>query len=84
MADGDLVNYERKGRIAYITLSRPDKLNAFNDESVLALRDRLWEFDRDEEAWVAVLRAPIKTGNGVRMGGLVGHGQTACFRRAVG
>jgi hypothetical protein len=29
-------------------------------------------------------RAPIKTGNGVRMGGLVGHGQTACSRRAVG
>jgi enoyl-CoA hydratase/carnithine racemase len=55
MADGDLVNYERKGRIAYITLSRPDKLNAFSDESVLALKDRLWEFDRDEEAWVAVL-----------------------------
>jgi len=55
MTDQDLVTYERKGRIAYITLNRPAKLNAFSDEQVLALKDRLWEFDRDEEAWVAIL-----------------------------
>jgi enoyl-CoA hydratase/carnithine racemase len=50
-----LVTYERKGRIGYITLNRPDKLNAFSDASVSALKDRLWEFDQDEEAWVAIL-----------------------------
>jgi enoyl-CoA hydratase/carnithine racemase len=53
--DADLVTYERRGRIGYITLNRPEKLNAFNDAGVIALKDRLWEFDRDEEAWVGIL-----------------------------
>lgn len=55
----DVVTYERRGRIGYITLNRPEKLNAFNDEQVIALKERLWEFDQDEEAWVAIL-----SGNG--------------------
>jgi enoyl-CoA hydratase/carnithine racemase len=55
----EIVTYERRGRIGYITLNRPEKLNAFSDEAVLALKDKLWEFDRDEEAWVAIL-----SGNG--------------------
>lgn len=55
----DLVTYERKERIGYITLNRPEKLNAFSDDQVLALKDRLWEFDHDEEAWVGIL-----SGNG--------------------
>ncbi|MGV6874189.1 enoyl-CoA hydratase/isomerase family protein [Pseudochelatococcus sp. B33] len=57
--DENLVTYERRGRIGYITLNRPDKLNAFSDDAVIALKDRLWEFDRDEEAWVGIL-----SGNG--------------------
>jgi enoyl-CoA hydratase/carnithine racemase len=55
----NLVTYERKGRIGYITLNRPEKLNAFNDAQVMALKERLWEFDQDEEAWVGIL-----SGNG--------------------
>lgn len=58
-AETNLVTYERKGRIGYITLNRPEKLNAFTDDCVLALKDRLWEFDQDEEAWVGIL-----SGNG--------------------
>ena len=54
--DQSLVTYERKGRIGYITLNRAEKLNAFNDDCVRELKDRLWEFDQDEDAWIGILR----------------------------
>lgn len=53
--EGDYVTYEVEGHIATITLNRPQKLNAFNDEMVLQLSDVLHRFDVDPEAWVAVL-----------------------------
>jgi enoyl-CoA hydratase/carnithine racemase len=49
------VLYERRGQIGYITLNRPDRLNAFNDQMTLDLRDALRRFDLDDEAMVAVL-----------------------------
>ena len=36
-------NYEKKNRIAYVTLNRPEALNALDDE----LNDELWEIWRD-------------------------------------
>jgi enoyl-CoA hydratase/carnithine racemase len=50
-----LVNYERDGQIVTLTLNRPEKLNAFNDELVGALSDELHRFDMDDEAHVAIL-----------------------------
>jgi enoyl-CoA hydratase/carnithine racemase len=50
-----LVTYERDGQVVTITLNRPDKLNAFNDELVGALSDELHRFDMDEEAHGAIL-----------------------------
>ena len=47
--------YQREGNTATITLNRPDKLNAFDDDTVLALGRALHRFDVDEEAFVAVL-----------------------------
>ena len=49
------VKYEVDGRIAIITLNRPKKLNAFNDDMVVELSDALHRFDTDPDAWVAVL-----------------------------
>ncbi len=54
MAEG-LVEYVCTDHVATITLNRPEKLNAFNDELVVALDDALRRFDVEEDAWVAVL-----------------------------
>lgn len=58
MADADdksLVKYECSEHIATITLNRPDKLNAVNDEMVRELSAALKRFDADNEARVAIL-----------------------------
>ena len=51
----ETVGYLREGRICYITLNRPQVLNAANPQLLNDLRDALDEFDRDEQAWVAIL-----------------------------
>ena len=59
MADadtGELVSYERQGAIVTLTLNRPEKLNAFNDELVVALGEGLRRFDGDPDAHVAIIR----------------------------
>jgi enoyl-CoA hydratase/carnithine racemase len=58
MADSSasgLVEYVRDDHVVTLTLNRPDKLNAFNDELVVALSDALRRFDAEDEAWVAVI-----------------------------
>lgn len=55
----ELVHYERDGEVVTLTLDRPEKLNAFSDELVAALQERLRQFDADKEANIAIL-----TGNG--------------------
>ena len=54
-----LVEYVREDDIVLLRLNRPDKLNAFSDELVMALDERLRQFDADPEAQVAIV-----TGNG--------------------
>ncbi|MBI2871672.1 MAG: enoyl-CoA hydratase/isomerase family protein [Chloroflexi bacterium] len=49
------VLYEVKGRIAYITLNRPQSLNAFNDPLESEVVQALREFDLEDEAWVAII-----------------------------
>lgn len=52
-----MVLYEVSERIAYITLNRPDKRNALNDEMVEALYAAFCRAEEDEQAKVVVLRA---------------------------
>jgi enoyl-CoA hydratase/carnithine racemase len=49
------VRYERDGRIGYITLDRPEKLNALTDDGILDLRRACEAFDDDPDAWVAII-----------------------------
>jgi len=51
----DLVKYSRDGRLVRITLNRPDKLNALSDDVLIELRQAFYDFDDDQEAWVAIL-----------------------------
>ena len=45
----DTIVYETKGKIAYITLNRPQILNAYNDTMGDELLDAHREFDQDVE-----------------------------------
>jgi enoyl-CoA hydratase/carnithine racemase len=51
----ETVRYETKGPICYITLNRPEKLNAASDQLVEEVNDALFEFDADPELSVAIL-----------------------------
>ena len=49
------VLYETRDRIAFITLNRPEVLNAFNREMHQQLREAWLAFREDDDAWVAVV-----------------------------
>ena len=55
MTEYETMTYERKGKIGYIMLNRPQSLNAVNDQFERDLPDALLEFDIDEDAWVAII-----------------------------
>jgi enoyl-CoA hydratase/carnithine racemase len=55
----DLILYEVKDKIAYITLNRPEKLNALNNEMVAELSKTWDRFEEDPDARIAIL-----SGNG--------------------
>lgn len=49
------VLYEKRGRIAYITLNRPEALNALNTPLRKLLIESLLDFAEDNDAWVAIV-----------------------------
>ncbi len=51
----ETILYERKDKIVYITLNRPDVLNAMNDTMGQELIQAFREFDVDDKAWVAII-----------------------------
>ena len=50
-----VVNYQKNDRVAFITLNRPDKMNALNVEAVKELRDAWLDFESDPDMRVAIL-----------------------------
>jgi enoyl-CoA hydratase/carnithine racemase len=51
-----LVNYEKRGRVAIITLNRPEHLNAIDFDTAGELA-RIWmDFRDDNDIWVAILK----------------------------
>ena len=49
------VSYEKKGRVTYIKLNRPQVLNAFNYQLYKDLEVAFSEFDLDEESWICII-----------------------------
>ena len=50
-----LIIYEKKGRIAYITLNRPEVLNAMNNQMKRDFTEVLVDFRDDPEVWVGIV-----------------------------
>jgi len=50
------LKYEKKGRIAYITLNRPDAQNAFDPETVVELVEAWKDFRDDNDLRCAILK----------------------------
>ncbi len=49
------ITYEKKDRIAILTINRPEAMNALDPETGRALTEAWIEFRDDAEAWVAIL-----------------------------
>ncbi|MCS6802485.1 MAG: enoyl-CoA hydratase-related protein [Chloroflexota bacterium] len=47
--------YETRGRIAYLTINRPEKRNAVDFETQRELDEAIATFDRDPDRWVLIL-----------------------------
>lgn len=47
--------YEKRERLAYITLNRPEALNALNTPLRRQLHEALQDFEHDDNAWVAII-----------------------------
>jgi enoyl-CoA hydratase/carnithine racemase len=51
----DVLSYEVRDRKAYITMNRPHRMNALNQELMGALREAFGEADRDENVFTVIL-----------------------------
>jgi len=49
------LGYEKRGRIAIITINRPEAMNALTSEMLAALDATFDDFNRDPDLWVAIL-----------------------------
>ena len=59
--DYEFLNYEKKERIVYITINRPERMNALHPPAHSEMLSAFSEFRDDAEAWIAIL-----TGTGDR------------------
>lgn len=53
----DIVTYEAEGRVAVITLNRPDARNAINGDVAQGLEAAIDRLEADDEVWVGILTA---------------------------
>jgi enoyl-CoA hydratase len=53
----DIVTYEVRGRVALITLNRPEARNAVNGDVAKAMEAAIDQMEDDDSVWVGILRA---------------------------
>ena len=51
----EFISYQVTGRIAYVTINRPEVLNALHAAANAEMRDAFERFRDDDQAWVAIL-----------------------------
>ena len=57
----EFATYEKEGRVATVTINRPERMNALHPPANLELHDIWNDFQNDPEVWIGIL-----TGNGDR------------------
>ncbi len=57
MSDQDFILYEAKGRIATITINRPDKANSCNIPMLMAIHQNLIKADEDERVECIIIKS---------------------------
>lgn len=57
MSDAQIVTYEVTGKVALITLNRPDARNAVNGEVAAGLEAAIDRMEADDDVWIGVLKA---------------------------
>jgi enoyl-CoA hydratase/carnithine racemase len=51
----EFARYEKKGRVAVVTISRPERMNALHPPANFELHEIWNDFERDPEVWVGIL-----------------------------
>ncbi len=67
----ETVKFEVVGRTAYITMNRPEKLNAINSQMISDLFDAFYEVNENRDIWAAILTGEgraFSTGHDLVMG----------------
>src|SRR4051812_46987821 len=49
------VLYEKRGRIAYVTINRPEVMNAVHRDANAELTEVFDDFKGDDDAWIAIV-----------------------------
>ena len=57
MSDAQMVTYSTSGKVALITLNRPDARNAVNGEVAAGLEAAIDQMEADDSVWVGILQA---------------------------
>src|SRR5258708_37146611 len=47
--------YAKRGHIAYVTLNRPEVMNALHHEANVELGEIFHDFSTDDDAWIAIV-----------------------------
>ena len=56
----EIVDYRTRGRVAIVTLNRPEARNAVNGDVAIGLEDAVDRLEADDDIWVGILGANIE------------------------
>ena len=66
----EFIIYEKRGRIAYVTINRPERLNALHPPASAEMRTAFTDFRDDPDVWVAIVTGAggraFSTGNDLK------------------